>query len=105
MSFEDGVIHVDYSHMENAADDLVHQTKAIDQTLTNLDAELVQLKKHWEGGDKDAYTECQAAWNGAVANMERLLNSHAALLTDVSQNYRYTEKSLAQMWDDVKIQP
>ncbi|MFJ7495164.1 WXG100 family type VII secretion target [Streptomyces sp. NPDC097727] len=104
MSFEDGIIHVDYSHMDNAADDLIQQTKAIDQTLTNLDAELGALRKYWEGSDKDAYTACQNAWNGAVAEMEKLLNSHAVLLTDVSQNYRYTEQSLTQLWEGVKVQ-
>jgi len=105
MSFEDGIIHVSYSHMSNTADDLVQQTKAIDQTLTNLDAELNVLRQHWEGSDKEQYTVCQAAWNGAVENMEMLLNSHATLLTDVSGNYRYTEQSLSQLWEDVRIQP
>ncbi|MEV7080017.1 WXG100 family type VII secretion target [Streptomyces sp. NPDC093516] len=103
--FEDGIIHVDYDHMQNAADDLVHQTKAIDQTLTNLDAELQALKAHWEGDDSNEYARAQNAWNEAVDEMEQLLNSHAALLTDVSGNYKYTENSLAQMWADVKIQP
>ncbi|MFC9624055.1 WXG100 family type VII secretion target [Streptomyces sp. NPDC056930] len=103
--FEDGVIHVDYNHMQNAADDLIQQTKAIDQTLTNLDAELQALMTHWEGDDSSEYKVCQQAWNQAVADMERMLNSHAVLLTDVSDNYKYTERSLAQMWADVKVQP
>lgn len=103
--FEDGVIHVDYHHMQNTADDLVQQTKAIDQTLTNLDAELRVLKDKWQGDDRDAYSVCQGEWNDAVADMERDLNSHAALLTDVSDNYKYTEKQLSQMWSDIKVQP
>ncbi|MER6165621.1 WXG100 family type VII secretion target [Streptomyces violaceorubidus] len=104
MSFTDGIIHVDYSHMDNAADDLVQQTKAIDQTLTNLDAELEALKATWLGSDSDAYKICHQNWTNAVTAMEKLLIDHSALLTDVSQNYRYTEKSLTQLWEDIKVQ-
>ena len=35
--------------------------------------------------------------------MEDLLTKHSALLTDVSESYRYSEGSLTQMWGSVKI--
>ncbi|SFY43053.1 WXG100 family type VII secretion target (plasmid) [Streptomyces atratus] len=99
----DGHIFVDYSHMQNAADDMVHQTKAIAATLASLEAELGELKKTWYGADADSYRDKQAAWNQAVGNMERLLTSHAGLLTDISSNYKYSENSLSQMWSEVTI--
>lgn len=105
MSFTDGIIHVDYRHMDNAADDLVQQTRAIDQTLTNLDAELYALSATWLGSDADAYKVCKDNWTRAVEDMEQLLIDHSALLTDVSANYQYTEKSLSQLWGDLKVQP
>ncbi|MEU6227591.1 WXG100 family type VII secretion target [Streptomyces sp. NPDC047042] len=101
--FTDGLIYVDYSHMNNAADDMVQQTKAIDSILTNLDAELQQLKETWEGEDKDMYGKKQEAWNGAVGEMERILGENAALLTEVSDSYQYSEKSLTQLWETVRI--
>jgi WXG100 family type VII secretion target len=101
--FTDGYIYVDYSHMQNAADDMVQQTKAIDQTLTNLDAELNELRNMWIGDDKDVYTEKQTAWNNAVTEMERLLTSNAALLTSISEDYQYNENSLTQLWSSVRI--
>ncbi|WP_030186758.1 WXG100 family type VII secretion target [Streptomyces violaceorubidus] len=103
-SFEDGQIHVDYAHMDNGADDLIQQTKAIDQTLTNLDAELGALREYWSGQDKQAYTVCQTKWNGAVNAMERLLADYSQLLTDASGTYHYTEQSLAQLWEGIKVQ-
>ncbi|WP_371660033.1 WXG100 family type VII secretion target [Streptomyces sp. NBC_00280] len=101
--FTDGLIYVDYSHMNNAADDMVQQTKAIDSILTNLDAELQQLKETWEGDDKNVYGEKQTAWNNAVSEMERILGENSALLNEVSDSYQYSEKSLTQLWESVRI--
>ncbi|MFJ5225927.1 WXG100 family type VII secretion target [Streptomyces sp. NPDC088400] len=101
--FNDGQIYVDYSHMNNAADDMVQQTKAIDSILTNLDAELQSLKESWEGEDRGVYTDKQTAWNNAVSEMKRILAENSALLTDVSDSYSYSEKSLTQLWETVRI--
>ncbi|MFD6425398.1 WXG100 family type VII secretion target [Streptomyces sp. NPDC060198] len=99
----DGYIYVDYNHMNNAADDMVQQTKAIANTLASLEAELNELVKSWYGDDADMYRQKQAAWDQAVKNMETLLTSHSSLLTDISDNYRYSENSLSQMWSEVRI--
>ncbi|MFF7334900.1 WXG100 family type VII secretion target [Streptomyces sp. NPDC090306] len=99
----DGYIYVSYNHMSNAADDMVQQTKAIAQTLSNLEAELNELSKTWYGNDADTYRQKQAAWDGAVHNMETLLTSHAQLLSDISSSYQYSENSLSQMWSEVTI--
>ncbi|KUO11185.1 WXG100 family type VII secretion target [Streptomyces sp. DSM 15324] len=100
----DGHIYVAYSHVQNAADDMVSQTRAIAATLANLEAELSELKSTWYGADADVYRQKQAARDqGAVRNMEQLLTSHAGLLTDISANYKYSENSLSQMWSEVTM--
>lgn len=99
----DGYIHVEYSPVSNAADDMIQQTKAIEGTLSNLEMELNELKQTWYGEDASVYEQKQAAWDGAVATMQHLLSSHASLLTDVSDNYKYTEQSLSQLWSEVSI--
>lgn len=101
--FTDGQIYVDYSHMQNAADDMVQQTKSIDSILTNLEAELQELQKTWEGEDKTVYAEKQALWNNAVEEMKRILAENSALLTDVSDSYQYSENSLRSLWESVRI--
>ncbi|MFF4761245.1 WXG100 family type VII secretion target [Streptomyces sp. NPDC001276] len=103
MSFTDGEIFVSYDHMENAADDMIHQTKAIHQTLVDLNMELGSLMEKWNGQDKDMYQSKQTDWNNAVDAMNKLLVKNANLLTEVSGNYQYTERSLNQMWSDVKV--
>ncbi|NJQ02992.1 WXG100 family type VII secretion target [Streptomyces zingiberis] len=101
--FTDGYIYVDYSQMSNAADDMIHQTKAIATTLSNLEMELNELRNSWIGDDRDVYDDKQKAWDSAVKAMEELLTKHSTLLTSVSENYQYSEKSLSQMWSSVKI--
>lgn len=101
--FTDGIIYVDYAQMSNAADDMISQTRAIAVTLENLQMELNALRNSWIGDDKQVYDHKQAAWDGAVKAMEDMLTNHSKLLTSVSEDYQYTEQSLTQMWDSVKI--
>jgi WXG100 family type VII secretion target len=101
--FGDGYIYVDYSHVNNAADDLVSQTRAIAQTITNMEGELQQLKQSWIGADKDVYNQKQAAWDNAVKAMENMLSSHSQLLDEISGSYKYNENNLSQMWSEVRI--
>jgi WXG100 family type VII secretion target len=101
--FTDGIIHVDYAHMDNAADDLVAQTKAIGKTLESLEMELNELKKSWVGEDADVYQQKQKAWDDAFHRMGTILSDHSVLLTDISEHYRYTGRGLAQTWADVRI--
>lgn len=89
--------------MDNAADDMVQQTKAIDSILTNLEAELQELQKTWEGDDKAVYAQKQAAWNNAVEEMKRILAEYSGLLNEVSGSYQYSEKSLTSLWESVRI--
>jgi WXG100 family type VII secretion target len=99
----DGYIYVDYSHMGNAADDLVSQTKAIAQTISNMEAELNELKKSWIGDDKDVYNQKQTMWDNAIKAMENMLTSHSQLLDEISGSYKYNENNLSQMWSEVRI--
>jgi WXG100 family type VII secretion target len=99
----DGYIYVDYSHMNNAADDMVQQTRAIATTVSNMEMELAELRNNWIGDDREQYDTKQKAWDNAVKAMEQLLVNHSALLTEVSGNYKYSENSLSQMWSSVRI--
>ncbi|MFD9358097.1 WXG100 family type VII secretion target [Streptomyces sp. NPDC060031] len=99
----DGYIHVDYSSMTNSADDMVQQTKAIAATIASLDQELNTLKTTWSGADAAAYVGKQQTWDAAVKALEEMLTSHAGLLGQISDSYKYTENSLQQMWSSVKI--
>ncbi|MFF4014689.1 WXG100 family type VII secretion target [Streptomyces sp. NPDC001843] len=102
-NLEDGLIHVEYRYADNAADDMVNQTRAIEGTLSSLEEELNELKKTWQGDDAEIYKQKQAAWDAAMVAMENLLDSNAALLNDVVGQYKYTEQSLTNLWSEVTI--
>ncbi|GAA2267419.1 hypothetical protein GCM10010415_35690 [Streptomyces atrovirens] len=103
MDYSDGYIYVDYSHAEGAADDMITQSQAIMDILSNLEMELAGLRNSWIGDDRDVYSEIQAKWDNAVENIKILLAKHSDLLTDISANYRSTEQNLSQRWGDIRI--
>jgi WXG100 family type VII secretion target len=103
MDLSDGYIYIDYKHAENAGDDMVSQSQAIMSIIENLEMELTELKTSWIGEDSDVYKQVQANWNQAVDNIKRLLADNSVLLTDISDNYRYTEKALSDRWSNITI--
>jgi WXG100 family type VII secretion target len=101
--YTDGYIYVDYAHMNNAADDLVTQTKAIAQTISNMEMELSHLKQMWIGDDAQTYDTKQRKWDDAIKAMEDMLTSHSKLLDEISGSYKWNENNLSQMWSEVRI--
>ena len=43
------------------------------------------------------------AYEATEGNKKRILAENSALLTDVSDSYQYSEKSLTQLWESVRI--
>ena len=97
----DGIIDVHYSEVENAAMDIVAQTKAIKDTLHSLEEELKQLREGWNGEDRSTYEGVQAQWNAAVDSMQQLLTKNQDLLQEVSQNHQRDERQGAEGWSAV----
>ena len=103
MDLSDGYIYIDYQQAQNAADDMVAQSQAVMSIIENLEMELTELKNSWIGEDKEVYSQVQANWNQAVLNIKKLLDDNSLLLTDISDKYQYTEKSLSQRWSEITI--
>ena len=103
MDLSDGYIYIDYQQAQNAADDMVAQSQAVMSIIENLEMELTELKNSWIGEYKEVYSQVQANWNQAVLNIKKLLDDNSLLLTDISDKYQYTEKSLSQRWSEITI--
>ncbi|WP_063737398.1 WXG100 family type VII secretion target [Streptomyces sp. RTd22] len=99
----DGYIYVSYAHVDNAVDDMRLQTQEIAKIINSLNEELQALKNTWEGDDRQAYDEKQAAWNQAVENMSKWLGDNAKTLDHIRNLYTQNEQSQTQSWQDVKI--
>ena len=99
----DGFIYVSYAHVDNAVDDMRLQTREIAKIINSLNQELQALKHTWEGDDRQAYDEKQAAWNQAVTNMAKWLDGNAQTLDEIRKLYTQNEKSQTQSWQGVRI--
>ncbi|MDW4906224.1 WXG100 family type VII secretion target [Streptomyces sp. ADMS] len=103
MSFSEGYIYVDYSSAEASVDEMQEQSKAIADIIDQMNRDLAGLKETWIGDDRDVYTEVQAKWDGAVTNIQMLLQNHSGLLNKISADYRYSEQSRTQRWGEIRI--
>lgn len=99
----DGFIYVSYAHVDNAVDDMRLQTQEIAKIINSLNQELQALKNTWEGDDRQAYDEKQAAWNQAVENMAKWLDGNAQTLDEIRKLYTQNEQSQTQSWQGVRI--
>jgi WXG100 family type VII secretion target len=97
----DGIIHIEYNHVHNAADNIMTQTVALETMLDNLEMELTALSRSWVGDDNIQYAAKQAEWDESVRAMKRELDSYSHLLVDISDDYRRNEQRLAEAFQDV----
>ncbi|MFE5792126.1 WXG100 family type VII secretion target [Streptomyces sp. NPDC056503] len=99
----DGVIHVEYQHVDRAAEDMRMQTKAIQNTVQALNEELAGLRVAWQGSDAATYGGKQEAWNAASRELGRILDRHSALLNQISEIYKKHENRSADQWANVRV--
>lgn len=101
--FSDGHIYVNFTHTDNAAEDMQLQTQQIEKALSQYEADMQKLISSWEGDDQEVYVKKQQAWHQAVEKMKALLASHATLLNEIGDNYRTNQRNLTSSWESVKI--
>ncbi|MDT0541437.1 MULTISPECIES: WXG100 family type VII secretion target [Streptomyces] len=101
--FSDGQIYVQFTHTDNAAEDMRLQTQQIEKALAQYEEDMQKLISSWEGDDQEVYVKKQQKWHEAVEKMKSLLASHATLLNEIGENYRTNQRNLTQGWENVKI--
>ncbi|MER5276851.1 WXG100 family type VII secretion target [Streptomyces sp. NPDC002809] len=99
----DGIIHVEYNHVDRAAEDMRLQTRAIQNTITALNEELAGLRGAWQGQDAATYQGKQTAWNDASNQLGTVLERHSGTLNEISDLYRKHENRSADQWSNVRI--
>ncbi|MEU3598518.1 WXG100 family type VII secretion target [Streptomyces sp. NPDC006798] len=99
----DGVIHVEYNSVHMAAEDMRTQTKAIQNTVLNLNAELDALRTAWQGMDAATYDQKQDAWNASSNALAEILQKHSGLLEQIVEIYRRHENKAASEWGSIRV--
>ncbi|MFE4588290.1 WXG100 family type VII secretion target [Streptomyces laurentii] len=99
----DGVIHVEYKHVDQAAEDMRMQTSRIQALVQALNEELAGLRGAWQGADAATYGALQNQWNQATQQLGQVLTKHSTTLTDISDQYRRHENRNAAEWGNIRV--
>ncbi|MER5888281.1 WXG100 family type VII secretion target [Streptomyces sp. NPDC001941] len=99
----DGQIYVEYTAVNQAAEDMRMQTERINKLVTALNEELTGLFGAWQGADASTYGEIQGQWNSAAGKLGQILANHSATLDDITDQYRRHEARTKDNWEGVRI--
>ncbi|MFF0742975.1 WXG100 family type VII secretion target [Streptomyces sp. NPDC004111] len=99
----DGIIHVEYKRVDQAAEDMSLQTTRIRNLVQALNEELAGLHGAWQGADAATYSGLQAQWNQAAGQLSEVLTKHGQTLTDISALYRQHENRSASEWGNIRV--
>jgi len=90
------VIKVDYAVLEAAHTQVQTISKNIEEKLDTLRQGLQRMV--WDGNDKVAYQEHQAAWDRSIQDINQILNEIGTAVGIARENYLTTEMSNSKLW-------
>ncbi|MGW1229338.1 WXG100 family type VII secretion target [Streptomyces sp. NPDC001478] len=99
----DGIIHVEYKSVDQAAEDMRLQTQRIKALVTALNEELQGLHGAWQGADAATYAGLQTSWNTAADQLGQVLTRHSSTLNEIADLYRRHENRSASEWGGIRI--
>lgn len=80
-------------------DDVARVNQRIERALDELEVNVERGLADWESEDaKTAYRAAKVRWDQAAQQMNTFLGSARQTLSSVSDNYKETEKSNANLW-------
>ena len=88
-------LKVNYGSLSTASSDLNSGATAIQSTLDNMDAELQQLRSHWEGDAQEAYLVAKQQWTEGMTGMRDVLAQISTLVESANQSYSSTDSANA----------
>jgi len=90
------MIKVEYAELENATQQMRQISQEIDQKLDTLRQKLQKIQ--WEGADKEAYQQHQAAWDAAIRDINHILGEIGNAVGIAKENYVATEMNNSRLW-------
>jgi WXG100 family type VII secretion target len=102
VSKDDGVVHVNYSHVTDVGDALAAGTYAINTLIKDLEEDLDPLRQTFDGQTREMYDIKKRAWDNAATDMTKILDSATKTLDDMAHNYSHTDTNLAFQWSELR---
>ncbi|MFF8908858.1 WXG100 family type VII secretion target [Streptomyces olivaceoviridis] len=98
------MIDIDHLQVGQSAQAMEEQTKAIAQTMSELEQNIQQVIDAWQGEDKNVYYQkVLPTWHQEVNNLSTILQRFFTTLTDVSDNYKKVVQTNAEGFMDIKM--
>lgn len=87
-----------FGTLETGASDFASTYAQVVSTVDNLDSQLRSSLSTWTGTAQQAYYECKAKWDAAIADMATVIQSLGQVVDVANQNFQGAETTNASMW-------
>jgi WXG100 family type VII secretion target len=92
-------IKVNFAALDAAAADLRRQANTIEGLLNDERGILDSLGGAWQGDGKDAWHANQQRWQTRADELNTILYTLAATLTEVADDFRKNENASKKQWE------
>lgn len=89
---DNGVLVVNFGHLQQASMDIQKALNALDSQLDELECDASPLVASWEGAAKEAYAIRQARWRTAANDLRAILRDIKIAVDESACDYMNTEK-------------
>ena len=93
----------DYGVAGTACDDMAAVTKSVQDSLAQMEQQVVATLADWEDSAKEAYATAKAQWDAAAQRMPVHLAAAQQALGQISDGYFQVEKTGAQAWSGYSV--
>ena len=87
-----------FSAMEQGEADFKQTYSALVNEVSQLETQLKGNLSEWDGSAQAAYTQAQAQWNAAMADMQQVLMQLGTVIGTANTNYQAAETANTGLW-------
>jgi ESAT-6 family protein len=87
-----------FGTLETGASEFASTYAQVVSTVDTLDSQLRSSLSTWTGAAQQAYYECKAKWDAAIADMATVIQSMGQVVDTANQNFQGAETANRSMW-------
>jgi len=87
-----------FGTLETGASEFASTYAQVVSSVDSLDSQLRASLSTWTGTAQQAYYECKAKWDAAIADMATVIQSLGQVVDVANQNFQGAETTNASMW-------
>lgn len=92
------MIHYNFAHIAQAADDIQRGNTNIDRLLGDLKRDLQPMVSEWTGSSADAYNAAQLKWDNAAREINEILGQISRTVHQANDRMSEINTSVANSW-------